>query len=127
MLKNKTGWIYFSYIVVLCSINFYFCRIKLYSIMDFRTRIKELCQEQDITQKDLAEKMGISDISLNKTLRGEYPQLQTLEKIANTLNVPIVELFEKPNTGNIVGFVKVGDTVHEVKSAEDVKELAERL
>lgn len=50
--------------------------------MDFRTMIKELCQEQGITQKELAEKMGISDISLNKTLRGEYPQLQTLEKIA---------------------------------------------
>lgn len=95
--------------------------------MDFRTRIKELCQEQGITQKDLAEKMGISDISLNKTLRGEYPQLQTLEKIANTLNVPIVELFEKPNIGNIVGFVKVGDTVHEVKSVEDVKDLAGKL
>ena len=62
--------------------------------MDFRTRIKELCQEQGITQKELAEKMGISDISLNKTLRGEYPQLQTLEKIANTLNIPIAELFE---------------------------------
>ena len=48
--------------------------------MDFRTRIKELCQERGITQKELAEKMGISDISLNKTLRGEYPQLQTLRK-----------------------------------------------
>ena len=95
--------------------------------MDFRTRIKELCQRQGITQKELAEKMGISDISLNKTLRGEYPQLQTLEKIANTLNVPVAELFEKPNTGNIIGFVKVGDTVHEVKSVEDVKNLAEKL
>ncbi|UVQ95108.1 helix-turn-helix transcriptional regulator [Bacteroides caccae] len=95
--------------------------------MDFRTRIKELCQEQGITQKELAEKMGISDISLNKTLRGEYPQLQTLEKIANTLNVPIAELFEKPNVSNIIGFVKVGDTVHEVKSVEDVKDLAGKL
>ena len=95
--------------------------------MDFRTRIKELCQEQGITQKELAEKMGISDISLNKTLRGEYPQLQTLETIAKTLNVPIAELFEKPNVSNIIGFVKVGDTVHEVKSVEDVKDLANNL
>ena len=68
--------------------------------MDFRTRIKELCQGQGITQKELAEKMGIS---------------------------PIAELFEKPNASNIIGFVKVGDTVHEVKSAEDVKNLAGKL
>nr|WP_302831810.1 helix-turn-helix transcriptional regulator [uncultured Bacteroides sp.] len=64
--------------------------------MDFRKRIKELCQERGITQKELAEKMGITDISLNKTLRGEYPQLQTLEKIATVLNVPIAELFDNP-------------------------------
>ena len=43
------------------------------------------------------------------------------------LGVPVTELFEKSNTGDIVGFVKIGDTVHEVKSAEDVKDLAERL
>ncbi|MEG2164065.1 MAG: helix-turn-helix transcriptional regulator [Bacteroidales bacterium] len=55
--------------------------------------MKELCQGQGITQKELAEKMGITDISLNKTLRGDYPQLQTLERIAITLNVPITELF----------------------------------
>lgn len=72
--------------------------------MDFRKRIKEICQEKGITQKDLAEKLGITDISLNKTLRGEYPQLQSLEKIANALEISISTLFEEyhlpadPNT-----------------------------
>lgn len=61
--------------------------------MDFRKRIKELCQQSGITQKVLAERMGISDISLNKTLRGDYPQLQTLEKIAIALDVEISDLF----------------------------------
>ena len=63
--------------------------------MEFRIKIKELCKEKGITQKDLATKIGVSDISLNKTLRGEYPQLQTLEKIASALGVEIVELFEQ--------------------------------
>ena len=70
--------------------------------MDFRKRIKEVCQEKGMTQKDLAEKLGITDISLNKTLRGEYPQLQTLEKIANALNIPISDLFEQPKTNAII-------------------------
>lgn len=76
--------------------------------MEFRNRIKELCKEKNITQKDLAGKLGVTDISLNKTLRGEYPQLQTLEKIAEALNVQVVDLFERsagsnfkcPNCGN---------------------------
>ncbi|MFK2714799.1 helix-turn-helix domain-containing protein [Bacteroides fragilis] len=94
--------------------------------MDFRTRIKELCQEQGITQKELAEKMGITDISLNKTLRGEYPQLQTLEKIANVLSLPITELFEK-SSDEVVGAVRIGDNTHVINSKEDIKKLAENL
>lgn len=94
--------------------------------MDFRTRIKELCQEQGITQKELAEKMGITDISLNKTLRGEYPQLQTLEKIASILNTPITDLFEKPSD-EIVGAVRIGGDTHVINSKEDIKKLAEKL
>ena len=66
--------------------------------MNFRERIKDLCQINEITQKELAEKLGITDISLNKTLRGDYPQLQSLEKIAIALNVPISELFDQPSS-----------------------------
>lgn len=69
--------------------------------MEFRIRIKELCKEKGITQKDLAGKLGVTDISLNKTLRGEYPQLQTLEKIAEALEVEIVDLFENSKAINL--------------------------
>lgn len=55
------------------------------------------------------------------------PLLVHWKKIADALGVPVTELFEKSNTGDIVGFVKVGDTVHEVKSAEDVKNLVGKL
>lgn len=79
--------------------------------MDFRKRIKEICQEKGITQKDLAEKLGITDISLNKTLRGEYPQLQSLEKIANALEISISTLFEEdhlPDDPNTITCPKCG-------------------
>jgi transcriptional regulator with XRE-family HTH domain len=66
--------------------------------MNFRNRIKEICNRKGISQKELAEKLGITDISLNKTLRGDYPQLQSLEKIANALEVQITELFDHPQT-----------------------------
>lgn len=94
--------------------------------MDFRTRIKELCQSKGFTQKDLADKMGISDISLNKTLRGDYPQLQSLERIANALGVDISELFVRNTPDSEVnGYVKVKGTLYEVHSFEDLKKLLE--
>jgi transcriptional regulator with XRE-family HTH domain len=69
--------------------------------MNFRNRIKELCQSNGITQKELAGRLGISDISLNQTLRGDYPQLQTLERISNALGVPVTDLFERPASDTI--------------------------
>jgi transcriptional regulator with XRE-family HTH domain len=61
--------------------------------MNFREKIKEVCKKKKITQKELAEKLNISDVSLNKTLRGDYPRLQTLELIAKALDVELIELF----------------------------------
>ncbi len=58
-------------------------------------RIKEIMQEKGITQKKLAEDIGVAEISLSRSLRGN-PTLDTLERIAAALNVPITELF---NTG----------------------------
>ena len=91
-----------------------------------RFRILELCKEAGINQTELAEKIGLSRVGLSKAINGN-PTFCPLEKIADALGVPVTELFEKSNTGDIVGFVKVGDTVHEVKSAEDVKNLAGKL
>lgn len=63
--------------------------------MNFRIQVKEICKQKNITQKELATQLGITDIGLNQSLRGKYPQLQTLERIDSALNVPITELFEK--------------------------------
>lgn len=91
-----------------------------------RFRILELCKEAGINQTELADKIGLSRVGLSKAINGN-PTISTLEKIADALGVPVTELFEKSNTGDIVGFVKVGDTVHEIKSAEDVRDLAGKL
>lgn len=56
-------------------------------------RIKEVMQEKGITQKRLAEQMGVAEISLSRSLRGN-PTLETLSKIAEALEVDIVDLFE---------------------------------
>lgn len=95
--------------------------------MDFRQRIKDICQEKGMTQKDLAEKLGITDISLNKTLRGEYPQLQTLEKIAEKLEVSITELFEKSPKYGTIGVIRHNGGTYEINSIADIKKLLSEI
>lgn len=66
--------------------------------MDFR--IKEICKERGILFKDLAAKLGITDVGLRQSLQGN-PTVGTLEKIANVLNVEVSELFAPPKQGVI--------------------------
>lgn len=60
-------------------------------------RIKEICKEKGILQKELAEKIGVTDIALRASLKGN-PTIGTLEKVANALNVPVTELFMQPKS-----------------------------
>ena len=57
-------------------------------------RIIEICKERGLSQKDLAEQMGISRVGLSKAINGNTT-ITTLKKIAETLNVPLYDLFNK--------------------------------
>ncbi len=57
-------------------------------------RLRELRTKQDMTQADLAESTGLSDNFIALMERGKTsPSLQTLENLANALNVQIADLF----------------------------------
>lgn len=56
-------------------------------------RIKELLKEKGIMHKELAEKLGVTDIALRASLKGN-PTIGTLEKVANAIGCNISELFE---------------------------------
>ena len=57
-----------------------------------KLRIKEVCQLRNTTQKELAEKLGVSEVTLSRASNGNT-SLPLLEKIANILEIEISELF----------------------------------
>mgnify|MGYP000516833784 FL=1 len=89
-----------------------------------KLRILDICKQVGITQKELAERIGLSAVGLSKAINGN-PTKDTLEKIARALNVKITELFEEPT--NINGYIELDGTIHKVTSKEDIKKLAENL
>lgn len=90
-------------------------------------RIKDVCDEKGIKVNSIAEKVGISLPALYNIVNGKMsPKVETLEKIASALNVPITDLFEKPSD-EIVGAVRIGGDTHVINSKEDIKKLAEKL
>lgn len=63
-----------------------------------KLRVKELCKQKGITQKDLANVLGVTEITLTRVNNGNT-SLSLLQKIASALNVPIQDLFTAPLVG----------------------------
>lgn len=62
--------------------------------MPFRTRIKELRARYDLTQEDLARKVGVRRETILYLEKGRYnPSLQLAHDIAKALKTTIDELF----------------------------------
>lgn len=65
-------------------------------------RIKEICKEKEIAINELADKVGMSRVSISNMIAGrQSPPLSTLEKIADVLNVELIELFAPKETDTI--------------------------
>ena len=58
-----------------------------------KTRLKELMQEKGMMSKTLAEKIGISEVSVSALVNGKSNNLETLAKAAQCLGVEMWELF----------------------------------
>lgn len=59
-----------------------------------KLRIKEICKEKGVTMSDVAHNIGLSQVGMSNIVTGKFnPTLDTLDKIATYLNVPISQLF----------------------------------
>ena len=64
--------------------------------------IKEVLKSKEKTAVWLAGEIGITQPNMSNIVSGKTnPSLETLEKIASALNVPISDLFEQPSTDTI--------------------------
>ena len=78
-------------------------------------RIKELLKEKGLTLLELSEQIGVKSPHLSVALSKKgNPTIATLEKIADTLDVPLTELFEQP-TSDIVNCPYCGGKIKVVK------------
>ena len=92
-----------------------------------KLRIKEILKSQHISQKELADRMGILPESLTRILTGN-PTLSTLENMAKALNVNIAELFDdERNEKKISGYIEIDEKTYKIKSIEDFEKIHKLL
>lgn len=85
--------------------------------MENKLRIKEVAAEKGTNLKEVAKKLDLNYVAFCNTLR-KNPTLGTLERIANALEVPISELFEKKD---FLAIVVEGDSAKLFRNREELK------
>ena len=87
-----------------------------------KTRIKGIMQEKGISSIILADKIGVSKVTVSNLINDKtMPSLKTMEDVANALDVPIWQLFASPEEvgGNTLTCPKCGT---KLKLVEDTGE-----
>ncbi|SHF49007.1 helix-turn-helix domain-containing protein [Dysgonomonas macrotermitis] len=88
-------------------------------------RIKEICKEQGIMMKDLAERINITEVGLSKSLNGN-PTIGRLQEISDALNVDFIELFTTQKKG-VLGYIEYDGDVYKINSISDIEKLLEEI
>ena len=88
-------------------------------------RIKELCKERGVTLVALAEKIGISRTSSTLISNAQQkPSLETIEKIANALDVEVWQLFtSSTDSDSFIAMVKDGKDMYSATSLDELKKI----
>lgn len=62
--------------------------------MEARIRLKEIMKEQGISSAALAEMIDVSKVTISNLINNKtMPSIETLDKIAQKLNIPMWQLF----------------------------------
>ena len=89
-------------------------------------RIKQLAKEKGMTMAEVAKILDVNPVNLSSAINGN-PTLSTLTKIAEVLEVEVVDLFERENKVSVSGFIKVDNTIYEVSSVADLENVYNRV
>lgn len=87
--------------------------------------IDKILKNKGWSKDKLAQEMDTSRVGLYSILNGN-PTMKSLIKMATTLEVSLSELIECDNT-SVVGFIKVGSNIHEIRSIKELKDIADSL
>ena len=102
------------------------------------TYIKDYLNYIGITQKELAERLGVTQATISATI--SRPSFPTLERIATDLNVEPWQLLAPPSVveelkqkraqrggGGLVGVVRVGCEIYTADTVQQLRRIVEKL
>jgi transcriptional regulator with XRE-family HTH domain len=90
--------------------------------MNIGERIKAARKTKDISQQDVADKIGMNRVQYNRIETGKSePTVPTLERIAEALDISVIDFFSNEATADINSYSK--SLVEKVKLIEQLDEV----
>ena len=92
-------------------------------------RVKDICKQQGITLKELADRMSVSPEAVTRMLsESGNPTLSTLINMAKALNIEVYELFDDFSEDMLVrGYLEVGEKTYRINNFNDLKTIYNKL
>jgi transcriptional regulator with XRE-family HTH domain len=91
-------------------------------------RIKEIAKEKNILLKDIAAKIGTTEVVFSRTLNNGNPTLCRLIEIASALNVEVWELFtESTDKSEFMALVRDKNDFYSAATLNELAEIVEKL
>ena len=86
-------------------------------------RLKDILKDRNESISAFASKVGITQANMSNIVNGKSsPTLDTLERIANSLNIPITALFTS-NSQELCGHVEYKRIIYRINSFDDLKKV----
>jgi transcriptional regulator with XRE-family HTH domain len=63
--------------------------------MHFGRALKSFCVEKGITARQLAERLGVSKVSVHASFRSESANMAKAKHVANVIDVPLWEIVKR--------------------------------
>lgn len=91
-------------------------------------RIKEVLKRYGITQDEIAKRLGINRVSVNRLLNDKNDmRVSTAEKFAAAIGCRIGELFEEDKDTDFAAFVRYNGIHYTADTLEDFNIIVEEL
>jgi transcriptional regulator with XRE-family HTH domain len=84
-------------------------------------RLKDILRQRKQSISSFAASAGITQANMSNIVNGKNsPSLDTLQKIAEALDIPIYDLFI---SNDVSGFIKYQGDIKEIRSMKDIEDI----
>ena len=91
-----------------------------------RINLRDVLRKKGISNKELAEMLGITTSAVSQMLANPYPSLHQVERIADVLNMDMVEMFSSKHEF-VNGYIEAGNSIYSIKNREQFFDVMDKI